>query len=560
MHSYLYVGSCRDLDNFDERQRQIYVEDLGEPLESAGSPALPKKSGCRLVAMTLASVATFVAGCAVLAALRSDSQEQKKEGSTLQAYAMASASPYGMEVATPYGTELAAASTQPADGMAQGMSTAQATMPAQAAMPEQSAVFAQPSVPAQPMQLPVVTQPAENTAAYGIDVPAVPQSAAAIPAGPAVATPVQRAAVPAAPALPAAAAPAEPVASVAPAAPLVPATPLPATPAPTTAAPTKPPLKTPVIPPPQKCSWANEDCHETKCCSNIECDYKFENCQGFKCYKKDNFDGGFAGCKPGPPGGWTGQLLGGTIAPREVPKAPADTETQGTSLFCFSVVMWNMPPPQGWQNSEKELANNWKSQGLGIMHCDEHMIVDGMPAPRSGWGSTSNIDVFIKYWQQVRDDGRYKKHDWVAKVDTDAVFFPNRLKMHLESYRAPKGTRAFVLNNAYRFKFLGALEVMTKEALDLYFENADRCSSGEGGHSGGEDYYMKVCLQGIGVDIITDTTLLFDKYAAQDGCNDGWAAAFHFWKKVSSWNYCHTEALNAQKAHDNQWNAQHPQT
>mmetsp|Transcript_123322 Transcript_123322/g.310409 ORF Transcript_123322/g.310409 Transcript_123322/m.310409 type:complete len:519 (+) Transcript_123322:37-1593(+) len=319
----------------------------------------------------------------------------------------------------------------------------------------------------------------------------------------------------------------------------------------------KPKLKEPVLPPIQRCSWANEDCHTTKCCSNIECDKNFQNCQGFQCFKKDKWDGGYAGCKLGAPADWLGTVLGGAIVPREIKPAPEDTQTQGTSLFCFSVVMWNLPPSAGYYDSEANLANNWKRQGLGILHCDDHMIVDGLPAPRSGWGSTANIDVFIKYWQQVHDDGRYKSHDWIAKVDTDAVFFPARLKLHLQNLRTPKGSRVFLLNNGYKFKFMGALEVMTREAADLYYENAARCSSGEGGHSGGEDYYMKSCLIGIGVDIQVDETLLYDKYAAQNGCGDGWAACFHFYKTVAEWNGCHGEALNAQKAHDDAWNAEH---
>merc|ERR1712217_70339 len=128
------------------------------------------------------------------------------------------------------------------------------------------------------------------------------------------------------------------------------------------------------------------------------------------------------------------------------------------------------------------------------------------------------------YWDQVNSDGRYKSHDWVVKVDADAVFFADRLKAHLDALRTPKGARVLLLNNAYKFQFLGALEVLTREALDLFFES---------------------CWFGIGIDKQTDFELLHDMYAAQDGCFDAWPAAFHFYKNVGDWNTCYDQAVSA---------------
>jgi len=296
---------------------------------------------------------------------------------------------------------------------------------------------------------------------------------------------------------------------------------------------------------PVECSWSDEDCSQTQCCNNVKCDWKFE-CMGYSCYKAN--DGYSSTCKTSAPAGYLTKAIGGTRQVREIAKAPEGVLVQGTSLFCFSVVMWHTGPTQAFYDSEADLASNWMHKGLGIMQCDDHMIIDGQEAPTSAWGSFSNIDVFINVWGQVQKDGRYLQHDWIVKVDTDAVFFPQRLKTRLSSLRTPQGSLAYLRNNEYKFQFMGALEVMTRQALERYYEHAERCAVGGGGHSGGEDFYMKSCLEGIGVDYQADFQLLTDRYAGQDSCADGWSSCFHFLKKVSGWNECHQQALDAEAA------------
>merc|ERR1711870_140016 len=109
-----------------------------------------------------------------------------------------------------------------------------------------------------------------------------------------------------------------------------------------------------------------------------------------------------------------------------------------------------------------------------------------------GGSSINNIDSFINAWNQVRDDGRYLKHGWTVKVDSDAVFFPDRLKAHLFDLRTPQGSRVYLRNIDFKFGFLGALEVFSKEALEMYFARS------------GEDYYMEACMDGLGIDHQTD--------------------------------------------------------
>lgn len=56
------------------------------------------------------------------------------------------------------------------------------------------------------------------------------------------------------------------------------------------------------------CSWGGEDCSETKCCNDYQCDKDYQNCGGFQCWKKTEY---FSGCAAGPPEGWDGTWIGG---------------------------------------------------------------------------------------------------------------------------------------------------------------------------------------------------------------------------------------------------------
>lgn len=299
------------------------------------------------------------------------------------------------------------------------------------------------------------------------------------------------------------------------------------------------------VPPAQNCSWAGDNCIDTRCCADVcKADYNFETCEYFTCWKRDEY---WAGCKSGPaPEGWDGANLGGH-ANTEVEPAPAGKLVQGTRLYCFSVVMWSLGPAQGWEDSEGDLANHWKEQGKGIMQCDFHAFFDGLDG-----GSEHNIQSFINAWKMVKDDGRWKQADWTIKVDADAVFFPAHFKVKVETvYRTPQGAALYLRNTFYKFQFLGALEAITREGIELYFQRGWECEP-HLTQEGGEDYWLLQCLEGIGLNYQTDTALLHDKYAADENCGDPDGVAHHFFKKIDDWDVCWNMANEA-------WNSAHPE-
>jgi len=290
----------------------------------------------------------------------------------------------------------------------------------------------------------------------------------------------------------------------------------------------------------ENCSWAGEDCSQTRCCNDYDCDRNFMHCQPYTCYQKSPY---FSSCrKDAPPDSWDGAVLGGGRTHRSLAPAGSQVALQGTSLYCFSVVNWAAPPPQPFWSSEADLAKNIRENGVGIMQCDDHDWFDGSPTAKAEWGSFSNIDAFQHIWKMVGKKGTWKKHDFIVKVDADAVFFPTRLKAHIEQLRVPRGSRVYFENIGYRFNFMGALEVLSNAALDLYLARSQECIRGK--HEGGEDFFMKGCMDALGIDHMADHMLLHDRYASQDDpCTDGWTVAYHFHKKVISWNWCYNEAV-----------------
>merc|ERR1740121_3059689 len=89
---------------------------------------------------------------------------------------------------------------------------------------------------------------------------------------------------------------------------------------------------------------------------------------------------------------------------------------------------------------------------------------------------------------------------------------------------------------------MGALEVISRPAVQLFMEQSHTCIRGE--HEGGEDFFMRGCMDALGIDHLIDHSLLSDQYAAQDvHCTDGWAVAYHYYKSVIRWNWCYNEVV-----------------
>eukprot|EP00445_Apocalathium_hangoei_P009035 CAMPEP_0203874780 /NCGR_PEP_ID=MMETSP0359-20131031/20463_1 /ASSEMBLY_ACC=CAM_ASM_000338 /TAXON_ID=268821 /ORGANISM="Scrippsiella Hangoei, Strain SHTV-5" /LENGTH=1315 /DNA_ID=CAMNT_0050793553 /DNA_START=36 /DNA_END=3983 /DNA_ORIENTATION=- len=298
----------------------------------------------------------------------------------------------------------------------------------------------------------------------------------------------------------------------------------------------------PALPEPVECSWAGNDCSSTKCCNNVACPWDLNGCKPFSCYQQPD---GSAKCME--TAAWTtGVIIGGGRQLRSVPKAFDGVTVQGTTLFCFMVAMWS--------KEEGAVANNSKDKKLSIFQCDGSTILAAWEVSKTPWSTYMNADAFVKHWGEVQQSGQFAQYDWTVKVDVDTVFFPNILKMHLANLGTPQGAKVYLKNINYKWQFFGGIEVISREALQLYFARSGECSGiSEQLPKAGEDFYMKTCLDGLGVDTMDDFSLLRDQSCGTDcgvvdtSCSDGWVPAYHYFRDADSWNKCHDEALEAQE-------------
>lgn len=195
---------------------------------------------------------------------------------------------------------------------------------------------------------------------------------------------------------------------------------------------------------------------------------------------------------------------------------------------------------------EEHLLSEQQKREVGIFACNQSGVYWGYNVPRAhegSWNSFINTGVFIKVWERLRQDQHYAKHDWTVKVDPDAVFFPDRLRVHLTKLRPPADTALYIENqpgdaNISEFGFLGPIEVFSTKAIDVYFLHQQTCKRPYRLKSG-EDSYIKSCLDAIGVGHMTDPTLLLNTCTNNASkCDTIVPAAIHAYKEVWAWTSC----------------------
>lgn len=232
-----------------------------------------------------------------------------------------------------------------------------------------------------------------------------------------------------------------------------------------------------------------------------------------------------------------------------------------TSLFCFQVM--------NVKNYELSIVRMQLSKGASIFGCDawsvfsdektwlspgppvriENTVLDIQVQAAAGTSTHFlNTDVFTTAWRMIQKEGKYKQHGWTVKVDPDAVFFAPRLRDHVRTLPYfPNGV--YILNclfNDGKYWFFGAVEVISKKAVETYFEGSDVCMRSLDRGELGEDTWLRKCLDMLHVSNTKDAGLLSDGYCneAPSPCVSG-KATFHPFKNPAAWLQCWREAQAA---------------
>ncbi|CAK0801038.1 unnamed protein product [Prorocentrum cordatum] len=221
---------------------------------------------------------------------------------------------------------------------------------------------------------------------------------------------------------------------------------------------------------------------------------------------------------------------------------------QTPSLFC-----WSLYRSDGY---EVDLVKTHVDKMVGIFACDEFLplcdeVLDlgngitttsiGKTAPSgvSKDGTAANTLVFMTAWAAVHDDFRYHAHDWILKVDPDAVLLPHRMRPLLAQYPSTVYIKNCNMYDGPGWPMMfGSLEAISRPALQLYYDNADRCREELEWEAWGEDLWLGNCLDMLGAESVGNFDIIGDGVCTGANCGDGLKATYHPFKSSEDWFNC----------------------
>jgi len=259
----------------------------------------------------------------------------------------------------------------------------------------------------------------------------------------------------------------------------------------------------------EQCAKVKDDCIAAGCCAPA----------GYNCFK--NSQGKGRCMRECTPGGMNGTCEG--VAPH----MKMAVEQPGLSLFCFAVYTENTGGDK--VSHELELLQMQHDNGQSLFSCAEWAVYSDVVAPLGGDDLTVQVEdtkgdwhilrrkvtktwvntgMFVKVWKKIQDTGHYRNHNWVIKVDADAVFFPHKLARVLQD--APVPQEGLYMENCkfVDWGYFGNLEVFSKQAFQTLIDNVDTCYDEidwkigvHGGKYGpmGEDLFAQKCMDSMKV-------------------------------------------------------------
>jgi len=157
--------------------------------------------------------------------------------------------------------------------------------------------------------------------------------------------------------------------------------------------------------------------------------------------------------------------------------------------------------------------------------------------------TAQNTWIFHNAWRLMLDEGKWKNHDWIVKVDADCVFIPSRLQAIARDAwvgRVGREDKGAFLNNC-RLGLHGPIEIFSRLAMQTYNETWSWCSLG----APQEDVYIERCMWSSGVRQIDAFSTLEELHCGQPwfwNCQ-GNIVSFHPFKDAGQWQRCWNTAM-----------------
>jgi len=283
------------------------------------------------------------------------------------------------------------------------------------------------------------------------------------------------------------------------------------------------------------------------------------------------------------PGGQNGTCEG--VAPH----MKEAVEVPGGSFYCFAVYTEETGNTEK-VNHELGLLQMQHDNAWSLFSCAEWVVYSDVRAPLGGDDYTIQVEdtrgdfhilkrtrtqtwvntgMFVQVWQKIKDAGHYANHNWVVKVDADAVFFPDKLGKVLAHVEVPDDGLYFENCKFVDWGYFGNLEVFSRRAFERLVEVAgERCYNDipwkvgvHGGKYGpmGEDLFAQKCMDLIGVskqelfELTTDGACESDRPEGEKKnrkwspeCDGVSTPSIHPFKNPSKYAACRAKAVDFQ--------------
>jgi len=285
--------------------------------------------------------------------------------------------------------------------------------------------------------------------------------------------------------------------------------------------------------PHDKCAERGEDCTQSHCCKGTN----------VYCWRTDV---GTGKCQQKSDPGWPGEELEGMNTVVRV-----DPIQMGSSLFCFSAYRVNKGTSDADDNAYTLLLKQ-KQYGAGIFGCDMWRVYSDVDAhlddykvikvsgddfyqsrrpEMGGWGGNQwiNTPFYRQVWHKIYDEypqGGFSTKHWVVKADPDTLFMPARLRARLQNQPVPATGLYIEQCKGVDYGFFGSLEVMSKTAALILFQNLDNCYTKDLNWKGdelaqkygwyGEDLFAQRCMDLHNVKKIWQFDLVADGTCPQE--------------------------------------------
>jgi len=237
------------------------------------------------------------------------------------------------------------------------------------------------------------------------------------------------------------------------------------------------------------------------------------------------------------------------------------------SLFCFSIVRKNGYEEKLLMAQFENTASIFLCDGYKVLTAGGKMVLGQgwntteIDAPSRGLGKAAgdesmefeNTNTMMQAWSVIL---RYKKlwdHDWIVKVEPDAVFFPGRFRQYLRRNSTARHSDKVSFLNCEQLQGpparASSIQVFSQRAMKAYSGGKARCRRALAWKDWEEDVFIERCLQFLGINSLFARDMVGGAQCwSRSQCSDLSKVAFHNFKSASSYMKCWEDATEAELA------------